>query len=135
MTGASTARDHNSLLEGEYRSVMSLVRVLQRGPETKATVDWAIDQCGPTVGNLRLDIFECRRLAVQQSARGSEDPLEEELSPQTIARGLGNHYLRRYFLLIAYGAYLLDTEGSSFVTWVHKRPEIKHLLGTLSIID
>jgi hypothetical protein len=47
---------------GEYRGVMNLCRVLPGGAELKGAVDEAVDACG-AIGNLREDIFRCKRAA------------------------------------------------------------------------
>lgn len=87
-------RTHSDL--GEYRGIMSLVRLLPGGSEVKAQVDEAIDRCS-AVGNLRDDIKACKHSA--EAAPGqSEDPF----STAWAARQLGVHYLKRYFLLIAF---------------------------------
>jgi hypothetical protein len=81
---------------GEYRGIMSVVRLLPGGTEVKLAVDDAIDKCS-AVGNLRDDIKACKHSA--EAAPGlSEDPG----STAWAARQLGVHYLKRYFLLIAF---------------------------------
>lgn len=87
-------RTHSDL--GEYRGIMSLARVLPGGLEVKTQVDDSIDRCS-AIGNLREDIKACKHSAEAAPAQ-SEDPG----STAWAARQLGVHYLKRYFLLIAF---------------------------------
>lgn len=87
---------------GEYRVIMSLVRLLPGGMEIKDAVDSAIDRCS-AIGNLRADIAVCKHAAEAAPQASSNDPG----STAWAARQLGVHYLKRYFLLIAF-------------RWVHK---------------
>jgi hypothetical protein len=82
---------------GEYRGIMSVSRLLPGGMEVKAAVDKAIDQCS-SIGNLRADIKACKHLAEAGPPASSEDPN----STAWAARQLGVHYLKRYFLLVAF---------------------------------
>ena len=93
---AKRLRRTNSDL-GEYRCIMSVSRLLPGGMEVKAAVDTAIDQCS-SVGNLRADIKACKHLAEAGPPASSEDPN----STAWAARQLGVHYLKRYFLLVAF---------------------------------
>lgn len=82
---------------GEYRVVMSLVRLLPGGMEVKNAVDSAVDRCS-AIGNLRSDIAVCKHTAEAAPQGSSNDPG----STAWAARQLGVHYLKRYFLLIAF---------------------------------
>lgn len=66
-----------------------------------------MDQCS-SIGNIRDDIHECRDMAGSASQAGAQDPTSAAWG----ARQLGIHYLRRYFLLIAFRCWL---EGQHLV--------------------
>lgn len=97
-------RTHSDL--GEYRGIMSVARLLPGGLEVKGAVDEAIDRCA-AVGNLREDIKACKHNAEAAPVQISEDPG----SMAWAARQLGVHYLKRYFLLIAFRWVLLGWIG------------------------
>eukprot|EP00878_Enallax_costatus_P006221 GHUV01006524.1.p1 GENE.GHUV01006524.1~~GHUV01006524.1.p1 ORF type:complete len:1656 (+),score=579.22 GHUV01006524.1:267-5234(+) len=82
---------------GEYRGIMSLARLLPGGSEVKAQVDDSVDRCS-AIGNLRDDIKACKHTASAAAPGQTEDPG----STAWAARQLGVHYLKRYFLLIAF---------------------------------
>eukprot|EP00775_Hariotina_reticulata_P011247 gene11247-11396_t len=120
---------------GEYRGIMSVVRLLPGGTEVKRAVDDAIDTCS-AVGHLRDDIKACKHSA--EAAPGlSEDPG----STAWAARQLGVHYLKRYFLLIAFRCYLVQRQRAEqlgrtmpdFSKWMDDRRELGHLLTHLNL--
>jgi len=97
------------------------------------------------IGNMRDDIKACKHIAEAAPSAANEDPQTAAWA----ARQLGVHYLKRYFLLIAYRSFL-DTAGvgvggaeeggegagvgeASFVRWMEDRKELGHLLGHLSL--
>lgn len=115
---------------GEYRGIMSVARLLRNGWEMKQAVDTAIDCCSK-IGNLRLDIKHCKRTMEAAPAPTMEQPLNERWA----ARQLGIHYLKRYFLLIAFRTFLEhpDAPGQSFADWEAARPELHHLVSQLDL--
>ncbi|GAB4814186.1 hypothetical protein N2152v2_001232 [Parachlorella kessleri] len=143
----------NPLL-GEYRGIMNLCRVMPGGLEAKASVDEAIDRCGPGIGNLREDIMRCKTAAED---KGLDDAVSGGVlgNPQATAaaiaaRRLGLHYLQRYFYLIAFRGYdhqaIAERSGvgatlagvgparpSAFSQWMSERRELKYLLSTLDL--
>ncbi|CCL99307.1 uncharacterized protein FIBRA_01323 [Fibroporia radiculosa] len=100
-----------------YQVINNLLRVIRKGPAVKRIVDDAIDQCAEVV-NLRESIEEARSRAEQAT--------EERQRRHFAHRGL--QYLRRYFELIIFQAYLQSTEPDtmhnieSFETFVQNRP-------------
>jgi hypothetical protein len=114
---------------------MSLARVLPGGLEVKAQVDESIDRCS-AIGNLREDIKACKHSAEAAPAQ-SEDPG----STAWAARQLGVHYLKRYFLLIAFRCYLVQRQRAEqlgrpivdFTRWVDDRRELGHLLNHINL--
>ncbi len=127
------------LEDGEWRGVMNLCRVLPRGAGAKAAVDAAVRAAGP-VGDLRADALRCRRAAADSAARPGA---------ASAARRLGLHYLQRYFLLVAFRAYLESRAArprrgrragagtpvapTTFAQWVAARREVAYLLSTLEL--
>ncbi|GBF92770.1 paladin [Raphidocelis subcapitata] len=113
---------------GEYRGIVSVTRLLPRGTDVKGAVDEAIDRCSQ-IGNLREDIKACKHIAESAPSAASEDPQTAAWA----ARQLGVHYLKRYFLLIAYRSFLDAPAPASFVKWMEERRELGHLLGHLGL--
>jgi hypothetical protein len=106
------------------------------------------------IGNLREDIKACKHIAEAAPGADAEDPAAAGWA----GRQLGLHYLKRYFLLISYRAFLEGTaEGATgappaearpasagggagaaagaptFVRWMEERRELGHLLAHLSL--
>ncbi|WIA11258.1 hypothetical protein OEZ85_011384 [Tetradesmus obliquus] len=126
-------RTHSDL--GEYRGIMSVARLLPGGLEVKGAVDAAIDRCS-AIGNLREDIKACKHNA-SAPGQSSDDPG----SMAWAARQLGVHYLKRYFLLIAFRCYLVQRQRAEqlgrtapdFTKWVEDRRELGHLMHHLNL--
>ncbi|GLI60364.1 hypothetical protein VaNZ11_002488 [Volvox africanus] len=136
---------------GEYRGIMSLCRLMQGGFEAKLAVDAAIAAVGEKVGDLLLDIHNCKAQAKAPAAPTANTPIggtsrtsssggavaavAAPLGPQFAARQLGLHYLKRYFLLITYRCYLEQggEKRTSFGHWVHEQPELRHLANHLTL--
>lgn len=99
---------------GEYKLIISLLRLLPQGKEAKLLTDWCIDQAGH-VQNLR----ECIREYIKT------------------LRGL--NYLIRYFYLIVFASYLMDQSEKGthegFVHWLETRREIGNLVAKRDQID
>lgn len=103
-----------------YQVINNLLRVIRKGPAVKNIVDNAIDQCAQVV-NLRDSIEDARSRAEQAT--------DEWQRRQWAHKGL--QYLRRYFELIIFQAYLQSIEPDtmrtfeSFESFVEGRPVIK----------
>lgn len=119
--------------QGDYRDILSLVRVLVNGPAMKAEVDIIIDRCGGA-GNLRDDIFNYKQ---QVDSCASSD--EER---RYILLDSGINALRRYFYLIAFRSYLYSRVAlqrstfageAAFAAWMQARPELGHLCDNLKL--
>ncbi|TPX58470.1 hypothetical protein SpCBS45565_g07990 [Spizellomyces sp. 'palustris'] len=103
-----------------YAIIHSLLRVIRNGLECKRVVDEFIDACGQQY-NLRDAIEEFRLKA--------EHAPDEQTKANAIAKGVLN--LKRYFLLIAFQAYLNQNEPGfgveleSFTLWLDSHAEFK----------
>jgi len=104
---------------------LDLLRVIRKGPVVKSVVDDAIDLCSAVV-NLRDSIEEARLRAEEASdERGKKLHTTKALQ-----------YLRRYFELIVFQAYLHSTEpdtlqsyeNENIETFVKNRPGTQHCL-------
>lgn len=120
---------------GEYRGIMSLCRLLPQGFEMKLSVDSAIDMCRQ-VGHLRYDIRKCKHFM-----DNAPSPVLGEggarVSDLTAVRQLGVHYLKRYFLLVCFRAYLEQHDANSatcsFRDWMDERKELHHMCTNLQL--
>ncbi|EPS73348.1 hypothetical protein M569_01409, partial [Genlisea aurea] len=112
---------------GDYRDILSLIRVLVSGPESKADVDFVIDRCSGA-GHLRDDILQYRE-EVEKLPDNNGDERRAFLID------MGVKALRRYFLLIAFRSYLYSRPGVefSFSDWMEGRPELTHLCSNIRI--
>lgn len=108
---------------GEFAIILQLLEVLNHGKLAKFLTDLAIDQCSH-VQNLRECIFEYRSKL-------------ENLVPGTpkyvMIMETAWNYLIRYFHLISFADYLIETHSipaskSSFTSWLEKRREIQYIL-------
>ncbi|KAI8809960.1 inositol hexakisphosphate-domain-containing protein [Cladochytrium replicatum] len=106
-----------------YQLIHSLQRVIRNGLECKEIVDNVIDSCDMLV-NLRVAIEECHL-----AAESAED------TKRAIRRG--KMYLKRYFLLIAFQAYLdahpIDNVADfgslqTFSNWMNTHEEFSSML-------
>lgn len=105
---------------GEYRAILSMMRLLESGPESKAEADRVIDRFSD-LQNLREDILKYKN-------RAEGDPAAER-------RGLD--YLERYFKLINFNEYVREQAPAgfqqSYEDWVKERPQLQQLLETLQL--
>ncbi|KAF8322469.1 hypothetical protein DL93DRAFT_2123864 [Clavulina sp. PMI_390] len=103
-----------------YQIINNLLRVLRNGVRIKEEVDDAIDKCG-SVSHIRESIETARKAAEQATDERTKHQLAQK----------GMTYLRRYFFLIIFQAYLRsaqpDTMRSfeSFESYVKARPVFK----------
>ncbi|AAZ13106.1 hypothetical protein, conserved [Trypanosoma brucei brucei TREU927] len=122
--------EDSKLACGEYRCISDLKRTLTGGREAKHRVDLVIEACS-TMQNLRTAI-EFFALQVQ-----SPDVTEEQRGR---AHHHGVHYLRRYFNLIAFAAYLEEEYDAmkkrvrcSFSRWLAQRRDVTTLCDSAAL--
>jgi hypothetical protein len=114
--------------------------------EAKEQVDIAIQQVHSPkseqedMPDILLCIAVCRakvaRLQSWKNRTNESGGYHKELQELSSARRLGAHYLMRYFLLIAFRAFLQDwfddqaagKEEKTFSSWFEKHKEMGHLL-------
>ncbi|CAJ1008771.1 putative Inositol hexakisphosphate [Leishmania naiffi] len=115
----------SDLGRGEYSVIVQLKRVLTQGRTAKHQVDLVLEVCSK-MQNLRTAI---EAFAI---AASSPDTVE---SDRARAHHAGVHYLKRYFNLIVFAAYLqeeydrmLKRMRRSFTDWMSTHPEIFTLL-------
>ncbi|CAN8267845.1 unnamed protein product [Cochlearia groenlandica] len=120
------ACDEEALSMGDYRDILSLIRVLSHGPQSKSDVDGIIELCADA-GHLREDI-------VYYTKELNKLPITKDENRSYIM-DMGVKALRRYFYLITFRSYLYSTspEDMRFVDWMQSRPELGHLCHNLRI--
>ncbi|KAL2993781.1 hypothetical protein AAZX31_10G132000 [Glycine max] len=123
---ASRASNEAALKMGDYRDILSLTRVLIRGPQSKADADIVIERCAGA-GHLRDDI-----LYYHKEFEKFTDGDDEE---RAYLMDMGVKALRRYFFLITFRSYLYCTSPANmkFSAWMDARPELGHLCNNLRI--
>ncbi|EFN52818.1 hypothetical protein CHLNCDRAFT_26452 [Chlorella variabilis] len=87
------------LRDGEYVAVRRFTRILERGPDAKATVDRVVDACGVLI-NLRTAIIRYRQ------PRSLDRFYRPEIQARHNAFQRGSAYLERYCMLLAFTSYL-----------------------------
>lgn len=109
------------LKAGNFGAVRSLLRVLASGVESKAMLDSVIDACS-AMQNLREAINGYRTRLMREGHEGKRNSLLEVCL----------EYLERYFMLIAFTAYLSggsfapgEARHHSFGQWLDERPELQ----------
>ncbi|KEG08823.1 metal ion binding protein [Trypanosoma grayi] len=116
--------DESPLSRGEYGCIVQLKRVLTGGRSAKHHVDLVIEACSK-MQNLRTAIesfaLQVKSPDVTESQRGR-------------AHHHGVHYLRRYFNLITFAAYLHEEYTAmkkqmrcTYASWLAQRPELTTL--------
>ncbi|KAK4406864.1 hypothetical protein Sango_0267400 [Sesamum angolense] len=118
--------DEEARKMGDYRDILSLIRVLVQGPESKADVDSVIDKCAGA-GHLRDDILYYSKELEKLSNDSDEH--------RAYLVDMGIKALRRYFFLIAFRSYLYSTSANEmkFTAWMDARPELGHLCNNLRV--
>ncbi|KIY43759.1 hypothetical protein FISHEDRAFT_51969 [Fistulina hepatica ATCC 64428] len=112
-----------------YQIINSLLRVIRKGPAVKSTVDDAIDLCA-AVFNIRDSIEESRVMAEQAINEGDRR--------MYLHKG---RFLRRYFELIIFQAYLQSIEPDTMQSFesvekfVNDRPVIRTFQKELRTVD
>lgn len=110
--------------KGEYKIIRRLVRVLDNGIENKEHVDHFIDRCS---------ILQNLREAVEGNKIRAEELGDSNKKLAVLERGI--HYLKRYFLLIAFNAYLRACPefAPPFGEWMKQRSELYSLLRNIQL--
>eukprot|EP01117_Protostelium_nocturnum_P009692 TRINITY_DN3462_c0_g1_i2.p1 TRINITY_DN3462_c0_g1~~TRINITY_DN3462_c0_g1_i2.p1 ORF type:complete len:1393 (-),score=653.00 TRINITY_DN3462_c0_g1_i2:1091-5044(-) len=119
--------------QGEFKIILRLMRVLKGGVQWKELADHVIDQC-QHMQNLRQDIIPWKEKAE------SSDPNISE-SARLAAGHRAKGYLKRYFYLIAFCAYIgeqqqlesKDRLKTSFDEWMKSHQELYSLLDSLDL--
>ncbi|CAA7030575.1 unnamed protein product [Microthlaspi erraticum] len=122
----SRACDEEALSMGDYRDILSLIRVLSHGPQSKSDVDGIVELCAGA-GHLREDI-------VHYTKELNKLPITKD-ETRSYIMDMGVKALRRYFYLITFRSYLYCTspEEMKFLDWMRSRPELGHLCHNLRI--
>jgi protein-tyrosine phosphatase len=112
-------------LNGQYKAIIRLTRLIPQGILVKAEVDSVLDFCSH-MQNLRTAIYNLK-LGIPPGG-GSKD--------MKFHRAV--NYLIRYFYLIAFNAYLVEmrrdgTTSTTFVAWMSERSEITNILNDLNL--
>lgn len=107
--------------------IRKITRLLVDGVESRAVLDGVIDRCA-MMQNLRQAVLHYRKVFNNQN-------LEHHKRRAALKRGA--EYLERYFMLIAFIAYLSSEAfdgfctpggvGTPFKSWLHKMPEIQEM--------
>jgi hypothetical protein len=124
-----------------YPVIQSLLRVVRKGAECRKWVDTTIDQCG--AGEHIRNAIEKYRLAAEAAGKNRDEVAKKRY----VRKGLVA--LKRYFTLIAFGAYLESHESGcelkqhsegdvdtgrrkdgleSFKSWMERRKEFDTIL-------
>ena len=110
-----------------YSSIHGLLRVIKNGLELKKMVDHMIDNCSKLL-NIRTSIEKYRIEA--------ESSNNETIRQDFINKGILN--LQRYFILIAFSAYLDQQEPQTFKeltkfgTWLQEHVEVQQMFKELT---
>ncbi|MBM3464537.1 MAG: hypothetical protein FJX76_20775 [Armatimonadetes bacterium] len=119
-------REQGKYKRGEYKVILGLIDVLERGPKSKQEADAVIDQYAD-LQNLRESI---EKLKVQSETGATAEQRKE-------ARERGQDYLERYFYTIAFDAYAKEQAPGGFKQpfseWMKERPELKGMLGNVEL--
>jgi len=119
-------------LSGRYQVILSLIRLLEQGAEAKQITDSVIDFCD-ALQNLREAIVDLKFLS-----ESDEKPALQRAG----AKERGVEYVKRYYQLIEFVAYLLSLNPddtittvnlTSFARWLVERPELKTVLRRVSM--
>lgn len=107
--------------------VRKITRLLENGVKCREVLDSVIDLCA-AMQNIRQAVLQYRRAFNQQN-------LEPHVRRAALNRGV--EYLERYFMLIAFAAYLgsdafdgycqYGSSGIPFKQWLRQRPEVRQM--------
>jgi hypothetical protein len=119
--------DAHRFKSGEYKIILQLISVLQHGKLSKKLTDFAIDKCD-SLQNLRIAIYDYK-LRIEA--------LDEDSSKRHALLEIGLNYLVRYFYLIVFADFLMETmgpytkgevHGLLFSKWLSERQEIVNIV-------
>ena len=118
--------DEEKYKRGDYKVILALIKMMEKGPKTKEEVDKLIDEYG-SVQNLREAVLEQKNL--------SEKPGN---SPGGKARKVekGKNYLERYYYLILYNEYIKQYGPKfekSFEDWTKENPQHDKVLKNMEL--
>jgi len=135
---SSEEKSKEALINGEYNSVLALLRILPKGKEAKKWCDDVIDVLSH-MQNLRKAIYQMKL----RSDKTVSDKSRKMLAHRT------QNYLQRYCLLIAFASYLLsdykmpdanakedaNVKSSGFNEWLAERGAVKNCVYSASLDD
>ncbi|MHB2017824.1 MAG: phosphatase domain-containing putative toxin [Candidatus Xenobia bacterium] len=106
----------------EYRQILNLLKVLQKGPQTQADADHVIQRFS-TLANLRDDI-KTQRLRTEETGKQSD-------------RERVRDYLKRYFTVLTFDRYVHEQAPQGFQVpyskWIEQHPELQHVLENVQL--
>lgn len=136
LTGSTTIDRQNSLsgfVMDDIPLIRRITRLLENGAESRAILDGVVDRCA-MMQNLRQAILQYKKVFNNQN-------LEHHKRRAALKRGA--EYLERYFMLIAFVAYLGSDAfdgfctpgcvGTTFKSWLYKTPEIQQMKWSIRI--
>eukprot|EP00887_Chlorella_sp_A99_P002448 scaffold10.g2448.t1 len=119
--------EESELKAGKFGVIRSLLRVLERGVQAKAALDCVLDACA-AMQNLREAIASYRTRIYYEASDARRTSLLHVCL----------EYLERYFVLVAFAAYLGGggfqpgtPSHASFSEWSAHRPELRSILDRL----
>lgn len=119
-------REQGNYELGNYRIILSLIKNLDNGIDSKSETDQVLDQT-QDLQNLRTDINRYR-----EKSLSSTDPAAAKRAE---SRGLD--YLHRYHTLITFNEYVKEQAPKgfeqSFEQWVEQHPEITDMLQSFEL--
>jgi len=124
---SSTEQTTQDYRRGEYSVVLKLMAAIEGGEQIKAQVDEAIDACSH-MQNLRDAIYECKLASENPTATDADKKMY-------LKRGI--NYLERYWWLILFNTYLLNTAPKfprSFTKWMQSRWGYRRMLRKLELV-
>ncbi|KAL7747907.1 hypothetical protein RI367_006654 [Sorochytrium milnesiophthora] len=108
---AASAAVRQRYLAGEYKIIMQLLAVLTYGKPAKRVVDLAIDRCAH-MQNLREAILDYK-IRVENTPTSSKS--------YSMYHEVGLNYLIRYFYLVTFAGYLIETVADSIADSATRR--------------
>eukprot|EP00158_Paraphelidium_tribonemae_P007900 Partr_v1_DN28391_c0_g1_i1_m78600 putative phosphatase domain containing, paladin 1 len=141
------SNEKQRFLNGNYKMILQLLRVLEYGKLAKRLCDNAIDEC-QHIQNIREAIYSYKikvdsknpivRRRTQSETWVGYDEFGNDNESDSMAE-VAINYLVRYFYLIAFAGYVLERRNSSqprvFSEWLSRRREIQHILDEQITLD
>ena len=118
--------DEADFKSGEYKLVLSLIRMMEKGPQSKEEVDKLID---------KYDAVQNLREAILESKEKGQDPNRPAESREEYMQR-GKQYLERYFYLILFNEYTKQQQpgyDKSFEDWTKENPQYNSMLNNLEL--